>query len=486
MVVTGLEERIRLRDSAEFELLNGSMTISAFFHRFSFKLADDGVATAMSRLGTTNGPSELAPTTSELENLATEFGNETSVLGLGKLLGRLTLSGLVGRTISFAGEAQFSIIPDALPAISDSLECTPSTVVSLSRFVFLRVDKTKILLETPRSGWIIEIHDPTLMTVIGQLASPATVKEHLERVVPQEGDNQEIERRLLSALGRAGMLTNHASPTEASEESLDPSLRVWSAHDLLFHQRSRVGRSRQPFGGTYRFVGTEVPPPRYRRPVDDQPKIELPSSTDCGEVAENYFGLLNQRRSQREFDDGRPVSLGDLAELLWRTTRVRDVRETEYGEIVDRPFPSGGAVHELDTYIAVRTVDGLAPGLYRYDPVDHLLVLVHPESREFWTWFHSVPPWPEPSTQPQAVLVIASRFDRVMWKYEGMAYAVMLKNTGVLMQSWSLAVEALGLGGCPLGAGDSEGFARVAGLDPYVESSVAEFAIGRPDNRQPL
>jgi len=471
-----------LRDSAEFELLNGSMTISASLHRFSFKLADDGVAQAMSRLGTTNRTSELAPTTAELENLATEFGDETSVLKLGKLLGRLILSGLVGRTFSFAGEAQFSIIPDALPAISDSLECTPSTVVSLSRFVFLRADKTEILLETPRSGWIIEIHDPSLMTVIGQLASPATVNEHLERVVPQEGSDHEIARRLLSGLGRAGMLTNHASPTAASEESLDPSLRFWSAHDLLFHQRSRVGRSRQPFGGTYRFVGTDVPPPRYSRPVD-QPRIELPPSTDRGEVAETYFGLLNQRRSQREFDDGHPVSLGDLAELLWRTTRVRDIRETEYGEVIDRPFPSGGAVHELDTYIAVRTVEGLAPGLYRYDSVDHLLVLVHPESREFWTWFHSVPPWPEPSTQPQAVLVIASRFERVMWKYEGMAYAVMLKNTGVLMQSWSLAVEALGLGGCPLGAGDSEGFAHIAGLNPYVESSVAEFAIGRLQDR---
>jgi len=174
------------------------------------------------------------------------------------------------------------------------------------------------------------------------------------------------------------------------------------------------------------------------------------------------------------------VTLGEISEVLWRAARVRGIEPNPYGDIIDRPYPSGGGMHELDIYVAVRLVDGLAPGLYRYDAIANTLVPVAEESANYWNWFHMVPAWPEPQTQPQALLVLSARFGRVMWKYESMAYALVLKDAGVLLQTLCLTTEALGLGGCALGAGDSEGFARVAGLNPYSETSVGEFALGRP------
>ena len=73
--------------------------------------------------------------------------------------------------------------------------------------------------------------------------------------------------------------------------------------------------------------------------------------------------------------------------------------------------------------------------------------------------------------RPQVLIIIAARFQRLSWKYESMAYNIILKNVGVLYQTMYLAP-------CALGGGDSDLFARAAGLDYYAETSVGEFLLG--------
>ena len=79
---------------------------------------------------------------------------------------------------------------------------------------------------------------------------------------------------------------------------------------------------------------------------------------------------------------------------------------------------------------------------------------------------------------PQILLVIAARFDRVMWTYRSIAYGLILRNTGVLYQSLYLASTEMGLAPCALGSGNSRRFARLTGLDPLIEGSVGEFILG--------
>ena len=68
------------------------------------------------------------------------------------------------------------------------------------------------------------------------------------------------------------------------------------------------------------------------------------------------------------------------------------------------------------------------------------------------------------------------------WKYEGVAYALILKHVGVLYQTFYLVATAMGLAPCGLGGGDSDLFARAAGLDYASETSVGEFIVGsRPE-----
>jgi SagB-type dehydrogenase family enzyme len=82
--------------------------------------------------------------------------------------------------------------------------------------------------------------------------------------------------------------------------------------------------------------------------------------------------------------------------------------------------------------------------------------------------------------RPQILITIAARFGRVSWKYSSIAYALILKNTGVLTQSLYLAATAMGLGGCAVGITDIALFGRVTGLDLHVEGPVGQFAMGRP------
>jgi len=59
-----------------------------------------------------------------------------------------------------------------------------------------------------------------------------------------------------------------------------------------------------------------------------------------------------------------------------------------------------------------------------------------------------------------------------------MAYSLILKNVGVLYQTMYLVATAMDLAPCAIGGGDSDLFARAAGLDYDSETSVGEFLIG--------
>ncbi len=80
--------------------------------------------------------------------------------------------------------------------------------------------------------------------------------------------------------------------------------------------------------------------------------------------------------------------------------------------------------------------------------------------------------------RPQILFTIASRFQRVSWKYEAMAYATQLKNVGVLYSVMYLVATEMGLAPCALGMGNTDRFCRLAKLDYYTEGSIGEFMLG--------
>jgi SagB-type dehydrogenase family enzyme len=153
-------------------------------------------------------------------------------------------------------------------------------------------------------------------------------------------------------------------------------------------------------------------------------------------------------------------------------------------ELTLRPYPSAGALYELEIYLAVQHCDRISPGMYHYDPLDHQLTRVSADEQiveELWTG--AAGSAEIESRDIQVLLILAARFPRITWKYSTLAYSAILKHVGVLMESMYLTATAMNLAPCALGTGDSDVFTKAIGSDYYAETSVGEFLLGScPDS----
>jgi SagB-type dehydrogenase family enzyme len=376
-----------------------------------------------------------------------------------------------------------------LTAVSNAFVPRPARAVSgrryvLSRFAYLRGDGGAAVVESPLAHARVVLNDRRAGALIAALTTPAAADELTTAV---GGLSTEAVQGVLTLLLRAGML-GEADERGNCARDRSPALQTWAFHDLVFHARSRAGRSDAAYGATYRFAGQLDAPPALK-PAVVGPAVELarPDLARCEREDPPLARVMEARRSTREFDTARPITCRQLGEFLFRAARVKTLRRealaTPRGPIVMdfamRPYPAGGGLYELELYAAVGRCADLESGLYHYDPSDHLLVRRCGRTADvdglLTDAAHSTA---VPEDDVQVLLILAARFPRVAWKYESIAYALTLKHVGVVFQTMYLAATAMGLGACAVGGGDSDLFARAAGTDYCAETSVGEFLLG--------
>jgi SagB-type dehydrogenase family enzyme len=398
-------------------------------------------------------------------------------------LNRLSQARLLLRSVRLRGKRLATLVP-----ISPNFEYVSRSVERgrryvLSRFAYMRNESGELVLESPLSHARVVVHDGRAAALVHALARPMRVKESGEQF---SGLTAKAVRQLTTLLLEARMLSEVGDASEAVEDE-KPSLKSWEFHDLLFHSRSRQGRHDQPTGGTYRFVGQLDPPPALKPSVSDdvirlyRPDMERRRRDDPP------FALVQEtRRSIREYG-AKPMALRELSEFLYRVGRVRRGYEAEVPtprgpfrmKFAPRPYPSGGALYELELYPVVRACENLAPGLYHYGAREHQLERVS-DMTAHAEGLLSVASWSTdiPREHLQVLIVIAARFQRMSWKYSSVAYAAILKHVGVLYQTMYLVATAMGLAPCGMGIGDADLFAGAAGTGYYDETSVGEFLLG--------
>ncbi|MBO0751231.1 MAG: SagB family peptide dehydrogenase, partial [Bradyrhizobiaceae bacterium] len=155
-------------------------------------------------------------------------------------------------------------------------------------------------------------------------------------------------------------------------------------------------------------------------------------------------------------------------------------------EVAARPYPSAGSSYELELYLAVDKCEGLGPGFYHYDAGGHALVPLDTGAHDLQALLGEAEFAMGVPAAPQVLITIAARFGRVAWKYSSIAYALILKDVGVLLQTFYVAATEMGLGGCATGITNIDLFARMTGLQIHVEGPVGQFALGRPGEADPL
>jgi SagB-type dehydrogenase family enzyme len=400
------------------------------------------------------------------------------------LVRRLARRGLLEYRLALAGDGPDQVVIE--PQIPDYWPHTPklgdADAVVLSRFAYLRRRGNEMILESPRAGALFRIYDPQVAAALATLATPQKVSRFR-----RQPDFPGIA--LLALLVDCGILfkTDASSSDGLRPAEGDGNLVLWDFHDLLFHTHSTEGRQANPLGGLYPYADVMAPPPAVRprwpgKAVDLRKHESAPSPVG---------DLLRQRHSTRDFDDAQPITLAELSRFLDGTARVQTKWKSRVdlgggGPVVGyaaRPYPSGGSAYELELYLAVANCEELPRGFYHYDADRHALVPIAVRPQELDAQLSAAEFAMDAPGVPQILLTIAARFNRVSWKYSSIAYSLILKDVGVLIQTLYLMATDMGLGGCAIGSTNIDLFARMTGLEFHVEGPVGQFALGR--GRQP-
>ncbi len=369
-------------------------------------------------------------------------------------------------------------LPDYWPRVS---ELDNSDTLVLSRFAYMRRRANEMVLESPRAGALFKICDPKIALALVALATPQHIKQ-----LRRQKDFPGIE--LLALLIDCQILFKVDAGDGLRPAEGDDNLVLWDFHDLLFHARSTEGRHANPLGGAYSYADTIAPLPAVR-PSWPGKKIDLREASPATEATSPAAKVLLGRHSTRDFDTQRPITLTELARFLDGTARVQSEFKTplDHGgggggpelSYAARPYPSGGASYELELYLAVDTCAKLPRGFYHYDAGGHALVPIETRGHQLDALLKGAELAMGVDAAPQILITIAARFGRVSWKYSSIAYALILKDVGALLQTFYVMATDMGLGGCAIGTTNIDLFAKMTGLDFHVEGPVGQFALGR-------
>ncbi len=218
-----------------------------------------------------------------------------------------------------------------------------------------------------------------------------------------------------------------------------------------------------------------IPPPPMQKPCPAEAvlvDLVAPDAITVGGMP--LIDVIRRRRSRRAFDDV-PLSLEELSFLLWATQGLHG--ERGMGASL-RSVPSGGARHPFETYLAIRRVDGVTPGIYRYLPREHRLCLVRDEAN---------------LAEAVAAACGGQRFcgqaavtffwtaipARTAWRYAIVAPKIVAQDSGHLCQNLYLAAEAIGAGACAIGAYDQGLADALVGVDGREEFVIYAAPVGK-------
>ncbi|MEG4110915.1 MULTISPECIES: SagB family peptide dehydrogenase [unclassified Microcoleus] len=386
-------------------------------------------------------------------------------------LEQFVILGLVYHTLEIDGSAIATAVPIATPYKWQLSETITDNNYQLSRFAYCHSEKSHLVVESPLSKAKIILKDWRSAALINELSQPKAISDLTK--IP--GISEATARLFLSFLLTAELLSsvNNNSSLEQSE-----TLTQWEFHDLLFHSRSRGGRHSNLIGKTFRFLGEIEPTPVLKaKPSNEIINLYKPDIDSLKQTDTPFTAILESRKTIRQHGE-KPITVEQLGEFLYRSARLREIVPRDNMDCSNRPYPTGGACYDLEIYTAINRCENIEAGLYYYAPQEHQLCKISGKTKQVEALLKSAGLSVQIEVEPQILILLSSRFSRVTWGYESMAYSLILKHVGILYQTMYLVATAMNLAPSGVGGGNSELFAAAAGCDYFTESSVGEFILG--------
>ncbi len=207
------------------------------------------------------------------------------------------------------------------------------------------------------------------------------------------------------------------------------------------------------------------------------PLAYIPLSDPDMKSGANLWQLLRDRRSKREYDAGRNLKKDLLSALLWATQGVT----AKYGEFLFRTAPSAGGLYPVDTYLFLRAVEGLEPGIYHFRA--HVFDLELLKKGDFSKELTDAALGQMIVMGAQVTFIWSAVVERSRWKYRQRAYRYIYLDAGHIAQNLYLAAEALGLGACAIGALFDDRVNSIIGIDGIEETVIYMATVGWPQRR---
>jgi len=192
--------------------------------------------------------------------------------------------------------------------------------------------------------------------------------------------------------------------------------------------------------------------------------------------------VLLRRYTGRNYDTSASLPLAVAARLLQRTFGAQELRHIgPHANVLKKTSPSGGGLHPVEAFVLVQRVDGLAPGLYHYHPLDNTLVPLRATTQDeaaalalqmvadqYWL----------AGAAMQVVMV--GRVERSFWKYRNhqKAYRAMSLDAGHLSQTFYLLASEAGLPAFITAAINDIDIETMLGLDHLRHAVIAVCGCG--------
>ncbi len=195
------------------------------------------------------------------------------------------------------------------------------------------------------------------------------------------------------------------------------------------------------------LLGNESKPKEHGKKIIKLPQPKFDSNTSIEQA-------LLKRRSVRYYKN-EPLKLAEISQLLWAGQGI-----TAAGGY--RTAPSAGALYPLELYVVAGNVDGIANGIYKYEPNNHELAMIAEGDKRKELYNSAL--YQESIREAPAIIVISAVYERTTWKYRerGIRYAHI--EVGHVAQNIYLEAVALNLGVVAIGAFEDDKVAKAMNL----------------------
>ena len=194
--------------------------------------------------------------------------------------------------------------------------------------------------------------------------------------------------------------------------------------------------------------------------------VALPEPSVTG--SNSLEQLLAQRRSIRDYQTA-TLKLAEIGQLLWAAQGITHLQGL-------RTAPSAGALYPLELYVVTGRIEGLAQGVYHYDPGHHQLIKTSDgDLRDALTRAASSQGWIKPAP---AIIVFTADYERTTRKYGKRGIRYVHIEVGHAAQNLFLQSESLGLATVVVGAFNDDEVARVLRLPADIQPLLL-MPVGR-------